>query len=203
MLTARVLIAVTLATLSSTLASPILQQQPFVPEMRSPFTPSTPSLADRLTQSRKSSIFFDYARDSTTIYSLLVDPSATSTLLIPLNSAIIALARKPHEGPVSVTIEGVERGGKYSSSREDEEARATYLERWIEAHVVSGEVDLNGEGWEGKEWETMAGGKVSFEKSGANRGGRKLMPGGIEIVGVDEVSSSLLALLEGGSKGGI
>lgn len=185
-----------LATLTTAVLGSTQQQHPLMAESAPlPFARTNsvlPLLADRLTQSRRTTIFYDYSRDSATLTRRLGSTNEQTTLLVPLNSAIVALARKPHQGPPPpVSAEA----GEVSpfDTKEEEQAKAAYLEKWLEGHAVAGDnIDLDAEGWESKTWTTMSGGTISFEKSGE---GRKLMPGGIELVGVEEVRLSRLAVM--------
>jgi hypothetical protein len=168
--------------LMSTAVSANLQAQDQLPFVD--FVPSSlsgPSLADKLTRS-KSRVFFDYARDSTAVATLLVDPNGAATILAPTDSAVLALERRPHQGPLPVeTVDGE------VSSNEEERQRAEWLERWVKGHVVLEKVDLEGEGWEEREYTTMEGKRVRFVPSGASGEGRKLVPGDIEVVGEEQV----------------
>lgn len=174
------------AVLSTTIAAtlPPLQQQPQLPFLDSmtPSTSSSPSLTDLLTRS-KSSIFYGYIRESTYISTRLANPLESTTILAPLNSAILSLARKPHQGrpePVEGHVEG------YAGSREDEQDRADYLENWIKRHLIDGKVELEGEG---KDYETLHDGeKVSFVK-GDGDALYKVMPGDVEVVEIEQVDS--------------
>ncbi|ORY72382.1 hypothetical protein BCR35DRAFT_354383 [Leucosporidium creatinivorum] len=195
-----------LASIASfcTLAAATGQQQPLMAQDGpSPFTASKPDLAALLTRSSKTSMFYDYARDSSTVSKLLAAPwigsGAKSTVLCPLNSAILALSRKPHQGPPTVDDAGTIISNKMlGGSEEEEKERAAYLEKWVQLHIVTDVVDLDGEVWEGKEWQTLVDErKVSFAVSGENGEGRKVLPGDLEIVGVEEASNGLLLLIAG------
>lgn len=59
-----------------------------------PITSKMPSLADLLTIESSVSIFYSYAREIE-LSKLFTDRSAQSTLLVPTNKAVMALARKP------------------------------------------------------------------------------------------------------------
>ena len=171
--------------LSTTLAAtlPPLEQQPQLPFLDNSMTPSTsssPSLTDLLTRS-KSSIFYGYIRESTSISTRLANPLEKTTILAPLNSAILSLARKPHQGPPE-SVEGHVEG--YAGSREDEQDRADYLENWIKRHMIEGKVDFA----EGREYETLHDGeKVSFVK-GDGVVKYKVMPGDVEVVEIEQVN---------------
>ncbi|GAA5919016.1 hypothetical protein JCM1841_002693 [Sporobolomyces salmonicolor] len=191
------------ALMTAAAASSVPVQQPSQPDAQlpfvmdsSPFVPSSssPTLADLLTKSRSASIFYEYARESASVSTLLINPLAMTTLLVPVNSAILALARKPHQGPPPEAITA-ETG--YRGSEEDEQARQAYVERWIKLHMIRGErVDLDAEGWEGREWETMGKERtVKFLRGGDDGNGRKLMPGNIDVISQEEVAIGLLTFM--------
>ncbi|KAH8825784.1 hypothetical protein DL96DRAFT_1609868 [Flagelloscypha sp. PMI_526] len=72
---------------------PILSMAEQIPI--TPPSPSTlPTLADLLTLSSQTSIFFDYARELS-LSTILADCTKSITVLAPVNKAVIALPRKP------------------------------------------------------------------------------------------------------------
>lgn len=146
---------------------------------------------------RQARLYFDYARDSTLVSTLLSDPSGRATILAPTDSAILALSRRPHQGPLPVvpgSLVGAGGAGGVSSN-EEERSAAEWLERWVKGHVVLEEVRLEGEGWEEREYETMEGRKVRFEGSGEGGEGRRLVAEGIEVVGEEQVRFSFFRFL--------
>ncbi|KAH9854265.1 hypothetical protein C2E23DRAFT_817945 [Lenzites betulinus] len=98
-----------------------------------PFAPVTysgkPSLADLLTIQSSTSIFYSYARELE-LSKLFGDKDAKSTLLVPTNKAVIALPRKPHEGPVPI------REGVILSEAEFDDLSKKNVERWVSAHII-------------------------------------------------------------------
>ena len=196
MLSSRVLLSAALVftlTTASATQSPLLAQP--APDAPSPFLANAqPSLADLLTRHPRASIFYEYARDSSSVSSILSEPwiigrGSKHTLLVPLNSAILSLARKPHMGPAPVQQGRIEQQLTGSEDKEQEQARAAFLERWVQLHVVKGEVDLDEEGWEGQQWESMLKERsIGFERSGDAGRRVKQADGGAEIVGVQQVS---------------
>ncbi|GAA5828397.1 hypothetical protein JCM11251_006226 [Rhodosporidiobolus azoricus] len=152
-------------------------------------TSAVPSIGDILVRS-KARIFYDYARDSTAVSQLFVDPSGQATILAPTDAAILALARKPHEGPAT-------RSSGEVSSNEEERQRAEWLERWVKAHVVLEQVELEAGEWEKREYTTMEGKTVRFASSGKDEAGRQLMPGDIEVVGEAQGSNGKVLYLQG------
>lgn len=59
-----------------------------------PLTHSMPNLADLLTIEPTASIFYSYARELE-LSAIFSDTRANSTLFVPTNKAVMALARKP------------------------------------------------------------------------------------------------------------
>lgn len=59
-----------------------------------PLTHSQPTIADLLTIEPSASIFYSYARELE-LSAQFDDPSGQSTLFVPVNKAVMALARKP------------------------------------------------------------------------------------------------------------
>lgn len=76
----------------------------------------------------------------------------------------------------------------YASSREEEDARKAYLERWVRRHVVADKVE--GEG----EWETMDGEVVSMRAEGDSW---KVGPGDLDVKDVVQVRSRAVCGWEG------
>ncbi|GAA5996132.1 hypothetical protein JCM5350_000498 [Sporobolomyces pararoseus] len=185
-----------LITLASLLpigiASTVPQVQlPF--EMKSSSPSPLLSLTDLLTRSKNSRIFYDYLRDSSSVSTRLANPLESTTILAPVNSAIIALERRPHQGPPE-PAGGYVQG--YAGSRQDEQERADYLEKWIKRHLIAGKVDLEEES---KEYESLLGGdKVSFaRKDQEGQAGYKVMPGDVQVVEIEQASNGVIFYLQG------
>ncbi|GAA5898019.1 uncharacterized protein JCM6883_000895 [Sporobolomyces salmoneus] len=187
---------ITLVTLVTTgLSSTIPVQRPFemTPSPSFVSSSSSPSLTDLLTRSKNSRLFYDYIRESTSVSTRLANPLESTTILAPISSAIVALPRRPHQGP-PVPVEGHVEG--YSGSREDEEARAEYLEKWIKRHLIADRIDLEDLT---KEYETLQGGeKISFVTSGGEgEEWLRVMPGDIEVVEIEQASNGVILYLRG------
>lgn len=182
-----------LSLVTVSLAAPQLVQHPLMTEAHDSLASPFHTLADRLTAARKSSIYYGYIRSTAPASlqaQLVAPPPAFTTLLVPTDSAILSLARKPHQGPPGPVIVDVPEGFvkvTMVDEQAEEEAREAYLGRWLQRHAIEGQVDLEGEGWEGREYSTMDGFKVSFAL-GEDGQTRVLNPGGLEVVGVVEVS---------------
>ena len=124
---------------------------------------------------------YSYIRDSADISALLIAPKSYTTLLIPSNSAILSLARKPHQGPPPVVggeIEGLE------GDRQREDACREYEEEWVKLHVIPGRVGEK----EGVAYKTMVEGRtVSFVRALDGAKAVMVMPGRIPVLNVIEV----------------
>lgn len=137
-------------------------------------------MVDSLTTHSQASIFHSYLREFPLLYARLSSPLPT-TLLVPRNSVILGLARKPHQelGP------------------EEEE---TYLERWLKAHMIDSIVELETK----KEFINFLGQKCSFEKEGGDAAFGitqayqfRLNPGDIAVNDVVNSSNGKVIFLNG------
>ncbi|KAI0640117.1 hypothetical protein C8Q77DRAFT_1046548 [Trametes polyzona] len=162
-----------------------------------PFVPVTnagkPSLADLLTIESSASIFYSYAREIE-LSKLFADAGAKTTLLVPTNKAVIALPRKPHEGPAPVD-EGV-----ILSEAEFDSMSKKNVERWVSAHIIPGSlVSLLSPA----EHATLLEGKnVTFSAvddgdSGAPEWKRVLLDGGVRLTAMKEASNGVMYILDG------
>ncbi|EJC98626.1 uncharacterized protein FOMMEDRAFT_95640 [Fomitiporia mediterranea MF3/22] len=86
-------------------------------------------LSDILTVQTSASIFYSYARE-THVGELLKREDARITVFAPTNKAVIALPRKPHQGPAPVD------DGIVISEEEFDARSRENVERWISAHIV-------------------------------------------------------------------
>ncbi|KAJ3893901.1 hypothetical protein GG344DRAFT_63423 [Lentinula edodes] len=105
-----------------------------------------PSLADLLTIESSASIFYSYARELA-LSQLFADSKSTVrdgeqkrtvenaglTLLVPTNKAVMALARKPHQGPPSKNA----NEGITISDEEFHKLSKENVQRWVEAHIIA------------------------------------------------------------------
>ena len=76
------------------LSSALATEQTVMGEVQSPVSHTTQTLADLLTIESSASIFYDYAR-GIDLGSKLNDKSSMITVLVPMNKAVMKLARKP------------------------------------------------------------------------------------------------------------
>ncbi|KAG8219233.1 hypothetical protein J3R82DRAFT_71 [Butyriboletus roseoflavus] len=101
-----------------------------------PLTTTKPSLADLLTIESSASIYFSYARETEFSKEFSVIDNQW-TLLVPTNEAVMALTRKPHQGPASAEPEvGM------SEEQYDQQSRHN-VERWVAAHIIPFRISLS------------------------------------------------------------
>ncbi|THG94490.1 hypothetical protein EW026_g6994 [Hermanssonia centrifuga] len=88
-----------------------------------------PALADLLTIEPSASIFYSYARELE-LSAEFADVNTQRTLLVPTNKAVMALARKPHQGPEP------DNEGVIITEEEFDAQSKKNVERWISAHII-------------------------------------------------------------------
>ncbi|WVQ97933.1 hypothetical protein IAU59_005052 [Kwoniella sp. CBS 9459] len=136
-----------------------------------------PTLADALTAERGASLWWNYARDSPSVTARLVSRDKHTTILVPTDKAIIALGRKPHQHP------GLSYRGAFSSSK-------TNTERFLAAHMIEG-----GKTPEVKSSTLLDGFGVEMVKDKSAKGGWRIQPGDIEVLGIKETSNGRIIYL--------
>lgn len=124
------------------------------PSTSAPADGDTVILSDVLGRDRSINIFAGFTRDFATVTQRFEDSALNTTILAPVNSAIMALPRKPWEDP-----EDYDQLGMDAYKGEDGEERAhRNLRRFVEAHVVPASP------WkEGDKLKTLAGGEIWWE----------------------------------------
>lgn len=120
--------------------------------------PSAPGgeviLCDVLGRDRSINIFAGFTRDIDTVDKRLSDETLNSTVLAPLNSAIMALPRKPWENPKDYDELGVHA---YEGGPGEDRAHEN-LRKFVEVHLVPVSP------WaEGQKVDAIAGGQVWWE----------------------------------------
>ncbi|KAJ2973582.1 hypothetical protein NUW54_g12038 [Trametes sanguinea] len=186
------LLLLPLLAAASTEEQMVLPSESFQDSHGEPFVPVThsgkPSLADLLTIESSASIFYSYARE-TELSKIFSDPNAKNTLLVPTNKAVIALPRKPHEGPAPI------REGVILSEAEFDDLSKKNVERWVSAHIIPFSVSLSSPG----EYRTLLEGKnVSFTPldgdENAPEWARVVLNGDVRLTGIREVSMKCLGV---------
>ncbi|SCZ94069.1 BZ3500_MvSof-1268-A1-R1_Chr6-1g08400 [Microbotryum saponariae] len=182
-------------------AMTIPKTNPFLSSSTNAVSSTTMALADLLTQSRRTSIFYDYCRDVPSVSALLNAPPSPSketlpTLLVPLNSAIIAMAHKPHQTQPKTDS----RSPQLRTERQLEDESNAYLSRWVRAHVIQAEVQIGPEGWQDKTYETLDHSSVQFalrKDETTNEERVVIIPGQIEVVGMSQASNGMIYYIDG------
>ncbi|WRT64891.1 uncharacterized protein IL334_001828 [Kwoniella shivajii] len=134
------------------------------------------TLADALTAERGASLWWNYARDNASITGRLVSRDRNSTLLVPIDKAILGLSRKPHTHP------GLNYKGAFASSKIN-------TERFLSAHIIDGLSES------GKLKTMLDGFSVELIQDKSVKGGWKIQPGDIEVLGVKETSNGRIMYL--------
>lgn len=133
------------------------------------------SLSDTIGPLRSISSFSSFTRLCESTSSLLADPSARTTVLAPLNSAVDSLPRKPWESPADYRALGSQA---YDGTGGQDRANKNLL-RFVEAHLVAQSPWPRGE-----KAKTLAGREIWWEEE--SDGQRVVMP---DRVAVDRVAS--------------
>ena len=111
-------------------------------------------LSDVLGRDRAINIFAGFTRDFAPVTQRFEDRSLNTTILAPLNSAIVSLPRKPWEDPEDYEALGQQA---YKGDNGEERAKRN-VRRFVEAHVVPVSP------WkEGEKVKTLAGSEVWWQ----------------------------------------
>ncbi|KAL1843300.1 hypothetical protein VTK73DRAFT_2872 [Phialemonium thermophilum] len=147
----------------------------------------TVMLSDVMGRDRSINIFAGFTRDVESVADRLQDPSRSTVVLAPRNSAIEKLPRKPWEDPAQY-----DRLGEEAYEGEDGYERAQRnLRRFVEAHIVPASP------WpQGDKAKTLVGGREVWWEE---RDGKKVIqPDNIEVVDVaGHVANGQLWILDG------
>ncbi|KAH7914547.1 hypothetical protein BJ138DRAFT_1079270 [Hygrophoropsis aurantiaca] len=106
-----------------------------------PLTSSKPTLADLLTIEPSASIFYSYAREVEISSRFAQGQGEDLTVLVPTNKAIMALARKPHQGPAPAEPT-IEDDSEISEQELDERSKKN-VQQWILAHIIPARISLD------------------------------------------------------------
>ncbi|KIJ94371.1 hypothetical protein K443DRAFT_683826 [Laccaria amethystina LaAM-08-1] len=155
-----------------------------------PTTSNKPTLADLLTIEPSASIFYGYARELE-MSSMLSDGRLKLTLFVPTNKAVMALARKPHQG-----MDDVDDGVEISEEEFDSQSKSN-VEHWVSVHVIpEAPISLN------SQYETLLRGKsITFTPISKNDGkgpewSRVTLEDGIRILDKREGLNGVLYLID-------
>lgn len=130
------------------------------PSVSAPADSDTVILSDVLGRDRSINIFAGFTRDFAPVTQRFEDSALNTTILAPVNSAIMGLPRKPWEDPGDYDELGAEA---YKGEKGEERAHKN-LRRFVEAHVVPASP------WkEGDRLKTLAGGEIWWESKNGVR----------------------------------
>ncbi|WVW78600.1 hypothetical protein I302_100557 [Kwoniella bestiolae CBS 10118] len=141
-----------------------------------------PTLADALTAERGASLWWGYARDSRDVTERLTSRSKNSTLLVPVDKAILALKQKPHQysGSSSATSSIT----SFFSGSNDSQSN---IEKFLRAHMIDGTSQP------GKVRTMLEGFSFQMNQDQSMKKekgqGWRIQPGDIEVLGVKETSN--------------
>jgi hypothetical protein len=164
---------------------------PVMPPTKDEPTPSVPAdgviLSDVLGKDRSINIFAGFTRDFSSITQRLENSGENTTILAPLNSAIMALPRKPWEDPNDYENLGAQA---YEGEPGEERAQRN-MRRFVEAHIVTASP------WkEGEKEKTLDGSEVWWEVD--KDGIKTIHPGSIEVSSVaSKVGNGEVWILKG------
>ncbi|KAJ7063539.1 hypothetical protein C8F01DRAFT_1368069 [Mycena amicta] len=151
-----------------------------------------PTIADLLTIESSASIFYSYARELTLSNTFSDAGASQVTVLVPTNKAVMALARKPHQGPVPVDDDIVITEEEFDTRSKE------HVERWIASHIIpQSPIEFDHQ-----TYETLLDGKsLTFSSkngsSGASDWAHAVLEGGINIVGMREAANGVIYLIDG------
>ncbi|KZT30975.1 hypothetical protein NEOLEDRAFT_1053619 [Neolentinus lepideus HHB14362 ss-1] len=159
--------------------------------VEAPIVQSQPRLADLLTIESSVSIFYSYARE-VELSELFNEESARITLLVPTNKAVMALARKPHQGPTPL------EDGRVISEQEYDVLSKENVQRWVSAHIIPESPIV----LESRSYDTLLAGKsIEFEKieghSERPDWARIVLDRDIRIISKKEAINGVLYLIDG------
>jgi uncharacterized surface protein with fasciclin (FAS1) repeats len=118
----------------------------------------------------------------------LANESLNSTLLVPRNSALQTLPRKPWQDDDGDDPRIVD-GNDALWSKESEEKAARNVETFVASHLIT-QSPIH----EGKQLPTLTGSFVSYS---IKRGQKYIHPGNIEVVGEREAANGAIWILNG------
>ncbi|OCF76799.1 hypothetical protein I204_02503 [Kwoniella mangroviensis CBS 8886] len=153
-----------------------------------------PTLADALTAERGASLWWSYARDSKSITDRLQSRNKKSTILVPVDKAIVSLKQKPHlysRSSSSSTSSSSSIMGYLTGSNSNSNLYQDNTEKFLKAHIIEGVPQP------GKLQTLLDGFSIIFQNpdqsstkmSNLSGKGWKIQPGDIEVLGIKETSN--------------
>ncbi|KAL7418568.1 hypothetical protein Q5752_007026 [Cryptotrichosporon argae] len=134
------------------------------------------SLADTLSLERRARLWWDYARDVGSVTSRLQRAGET-TLLVPVDAAVMRMSRKPHQNP--------------SGEPENDDEARNNVAAFLLAHIVPAAVEMPSQ----TPYQTLLSSlSIRVVQDGD---GFKITPGDIAIVDVKQASNGRIMYLDG------
>lgn len=119
----------------------------------------------------------------------LADDSVNSTLLVPRNSALQTLPRKPWEDKSDDEKVTKHDSKDFLWSKEAEDKARKNVEDFVAAHIVT-KYPIQ----DGKDLPTLSGSTVSYT---IKRGETYILPGNIKVLGQREAANGAIWVLDG------
>ncbi|KAG5341656.1 hypothetical protein C0989_008149 [Termitomyces sp. Mn162] len=174
------------------LSLPLLSLSQQIPLMDNPLAESPPihtkpTLSDLLTIEPTASIFYAYARELE-LSARFADSGDMLTVFAPTNKAVMALARKPHQGPNRPSDDGIT-----ITEEEFDNLSKKNVENWVSAHILP-ESPIS---FDTRDHPTLLHHKsITFKPISKNDGNdpawsRVTLDDGVRIIGMKEVRSLL------------
>jgi len=125
---------------------------------------------------------------------MFASESAWFTVLVPTNKAVMALTRKPHQGPEHI-------GSQPEMSEQEFDGRSKRnVERWVSAHVIPSRISFSDAP---VTYETLQDAKLvtftpdAHPKPDSPEWMRVTLEDGVRIIGMKEALNGVLYLIEG------
>ncbi|GHJ84056.1 hypothetical protein NliqN6_0458 [Naganishia liquefaciens] len=142
-----------------------------------------PKLTECLTVERKLSLFYEYVREVAPVMKRIMSSTEQTTLLVPVNQAIIALPHKPHQDPADA-ISVSEAGAKSNA------------ERFVMAHTVTTTIPWPIDVSRPITYPSMLGPhhRITFRREGDDV---RVDPGNVKVLAMKEASNGRVVYLDG------
>ncbi|KAG6891632.1 hypothetical protein C0992_001317 [Termitomyces sp. T32_za158] len=158
-----------------------------------PLIHAKPTLTDLLTIEPSASIFYSYARELE-LSARFADERERLTVFAPTNKAVMALARKPHQGPAGSLEDGIT-----ISEEEFDNMSRKNVENWVSAHILP-ESPIS---FDTRDHPTFLHRKsITFTPTSKDDGNsapwsRVTLDDGVRIIGMKEGSNGVLYMVDG------
>ncbi|KAG6876769.1 hypothetical protein C0993_000536 [Termitomyces sp. T159_Od127] len=173
-------------------------QMPIFPNINdataeAPLIHPKPTLTDLLTIESSASIFYSYARELE-LSARFADARDRLTVFAPTNKAVMALARKPHQGPAGSPDDGIT-----ISEEEFDSMSKQNVDNWVSAHILP-ESPIS---FDVRQHPTLLHRKsITFTPISKDEGkgapwSQVTLEDGVRIIGMKEASNGVLYMIDG------